>query len=250
MISRNEKRMNLTRFEPIVILTGAGISAESGIRTFRDSKGLWENHRIEDVASPEGFARNPSLVYDFYNQRRRQLREAAVQPNAAHVALSRLEQEWEGEFLLVTQNVDDLHERAGSRSLLHMHGQLKSALCRACGSRMEWEEDLCDASRCRECGSKASLRPDIVWFGEMPYEMERIIEALNRCRIFISIGTSGVVYPAAGFAREAWRAHRIEVNPQPSAVASDFHEHRIGPASREVPKLSNELLNESLPGRE
>lgn len=234
--------MNTTRFKSIVILTGAGISAESGIRTFRDANGLWENHRIEDVASPEGFARNPALVHEFYNQRRKQLEEASVRPNLAHEALTRLENEWEGNFLLVTQNVDDLHERAGSKKLLHMHGSLIKALCQSCETRTVWRERLSTQNRCSHCQRTSTLRPDIVWFGETPYHMETISHALGECELFVSIGTSGLVYPAAGFAREAWRARRIEVNLQATDISSLFHERRIGPAGVEVPKLVEELL--------
>lgn len=235
--------MNSTRFKSIVILTGAGISAESGIRTFRDANGLWQNYRIEEVASPEAFARNPELVHDFYNQRRRQLQEPNIQPNGAHHALARLEAEWEGDFLLVTQNVDDLHERAGSRKLLQMHGSLIRALCLSCDERFEWRKDMSTNEVCPKCRTTGKLRPDIVWFGEMPYHMEVILEALNSCDLFISIGTSGVVYPAAGFAREAWKARRIEINIQDTDVSPLFHERRVGPASVEVPKFVEELLN-------
>lgn len=220
-----------------MILTGAGISAESGIKTFRDANGLWENHRIEDVASPEGFQRNPVLVQQFYNQRRRQLHEPSVQPNAAHVALARLESEWEGDFLLVTQNVDNLHERAGSKRLLHMHGKLNSALCTSCEQRMEWIEDISSESNCRVCHARGTLRPDIVWFGEMPYFMESITDRLERCDLFLSIGTSGQVYPAAGFARQAAHAYRVEINLEPSKVSHAFHDHRYGKASEEVEKF-------------
>lgn len=150
--------MNLQRLKPLVILTGAGISAESGIRTFRAADGLWENHRIEDVASPEGFARNPKLVHEFYNQRRRQLHEATLQPNAAHYALAKLEAEWEGDFLLVTQNVDNLHERAGSEKLLHMHGSLLKAFCQACDERFEWAHDLSEQDICPRCKIKGQMR--------------------------------------------------------------------------------------------
>ncbi|MGE0525943.1 MAG: Sir2 family NAD+-dependent deacetylase [Bdellovibrionales bacterium] len=231
----------------IVILTGAGISAESGIRTFRDHNGLWENHRIEEVATPDGFARNPQLVQEFYNQRRRQLKEPSIAPNPAHLALARLEREWKGEFLLVTQNVDDLHDRAGNTHLLHMHGELLSALCLECRQRARWEADLSERDTCLACGRAGYLRPDIVWFGEMPYHMGRILEALCRCDIFLSIGTSGQVYPAAGFVREAVNAERIEVNKDPTDISDAFHEHRIGPAGREVPRLVEELLGSRAP---
>src|SRR5665213_1585221 len=214
------------RFKSLVILTGAGISAESGIRTFRAADGLWEDHRIEDVASPEGFVRDPVLVHRFYNLRRQQLFDPAVQPNPAHAALAQLEHEWEGDFLLVTQNVDDLHERAGSKKLLHMHGELKSALCQNCSTASPWISEMSAVDRCPVCKASGGLRPDIVWFGEMPYHMERIGEALESCEIFLAIGTSGKVYPAAGFVREAGSARRIEVNLEESDVSQAFHEHR------------------------
>lgn len=231
----------------IVVLTGAGISAESGIRTFRASDGLWEDHRIEDVAPPEGFARNPALVQRFYNERRAQLHSPALQPNAAHHALARLEREYGGEVLLVTQNVDDLHERAGSRALLHMHGELKSMFCTRSGERFRIEGDITPDLRCDCCATTGTLRPDIVWFGEMPYHMDEIDEALARCTLFLGIGTSGNVYPAAGFvsaAREAG-AHAIELNLEPSQVRTAFHEHRYGPATRVVPALVDELLRQA-----
>jgi NAD-dependent deacetylase len=234
--------MNLTIHKRLVILTGAGISAESGIRTFRAADGLWENHRIEDVATPEGFERDPALVQEFYNQRRRQLKDPAVQPNPAHHALARLESEWEGDLLLITQNVDPLHERAGSKRLLHMHGSLTKVFCQSCDQRHDWIDDLSQADQCPSCSGTGRLRPDIVWFGEMPYHMELIGRALEACEIFVSIGTSGLVYPAAGFAREARNAQRIEINLQGTEISSNFHEHRLGPAGAEVPKLVEELL--------
>ena len=234
--------MNQTRFKNLVILTGAGISAESGVRTFRDAHGLWENHRIEDVASPEGFFRNPQLVHQFYNDRRRQLLE--VTPNAAHFSLVELEENWEGNFLLVTQNVDDLHERAGSKSLVHMHGELLKIFCQNCHSKFEWHDDLTVEIQCMSCGKQKTLRPDIVWFGEIPYQMDFITSHLEAANIFVSIGTSGRVYPAAGFAQYAWKAKRIEVNLEKSDIANDFNEHLTGPASVEVPKLVRRLLTE------
>ena len=227
----------------IVILTGAGISAESGIRTFRAADGLWENHRIEDVATPEAFAHNSKLVYEFYNQRRAQLHSPTVAPNAGHLALAELESRWPGDFLLVTQNVDDLHERAGSKRLLHMHGELLSALCQYCYSRHPWTGPLSSNDECPGCSRRVSLRPDIVWFGEMPYHMEEIGPALHHCTVFVAIGTSGKVYPAAGFVSEAVRAaQRIEVNLQASDISTAFDRHLVGPASREVPRLVQELL--------
>lgn len=232
----------MNRFKSLVILTGSGISAESGIATFRASDGLWEEHRIEDVATPEAFERNPDLVHRFYNARRSKLQEAAIQPNAAHLALAKLEAEWEGDFLLVTQNVDDLHERAGSKNVIHMHGSLLKAFCAVCERRTEWREDLNRTHACSSCKAVGHMRPDIVWFGEMPYRMDEITEALHACDVFISIGTSGLVYPAAGFSQLAWKAKRIEVNLQSTGISPSFDEHHIGPASLEVPKLVEALL--------
>jgi NAD-dependent deacetylase len=220
----------------LVILTGAGVSAESGVPTFRDSNGLWEGHRIEQVATPEGFRADPALVHQFYNLRRAAL--ATVVPNAAHLALAELEKTWSGEFLLVTQNVDDLHERGGSQSLIHMHGELLKARCEACGAVHQWPGATGLESRCAECESVGRIRPHIVWFGEMPFEMDRIFEALERADVFLSIGTSGQVYPAAGFVTTARGAgaHCIEINATRTEISSAFHEHRIGPASVEVAK--------------
>lgn len=229
----------------IVILTGAGVSAESGVRTFRDNGGLWEDHRIEDVATPEGFARDPALVHRFYDARRAALRE--VDPSAAHKALARLEREWPGQVLLVTQNVDDLHERAGSTNLIHMHGELKSAWCRACDARMKWEKDLGGGPACRACTMAGTLRPDIVWFGEMPYRMDEIYAALAACNLFVSIGTSGAVYPAAGFVRQAREmgAQTLEINMEPSEGSLWFHEARHGAAGELVPAWVEEILGEA-----
>jgi len=225
----------------IVILTGAGISAESGIDTFRAAGGLWEQHRVEDVATPEGFARNPDLVLNFYDMRRAAL--ARVAPNPAHLALARLEREFAGDVLLVTQNVDDLHERGGSARVLHLHGELKSALCQACGMRSRWEQAMIDRPPCPVCQARA-LRPDVVWFGEMPYQMGRIYQALETCDLFVSIGTSGAVYPAAGFVAEARGAGArcLELNLERSEGSHLFHETRLGPASRLVPEWVAEVL--------
>lgn len=226
----------------IVILTGAGISAESGLATFRGPDGLWEGHRVEDVATPEAFARDPELVHAFYDARRARLGQ--VEPNAAHKALARFDAEWRGELLIVTQNVDDLHERAGAKRVLHMHGELKSAWCRACDARMKWEADMGDHPACPECGVAGRLRPDIVWFGEMPYEMERIDRALMDADLFVSIGTSGAVYPAAGFVQTAryCGAQTLEMNLDPSLASYTFHESRIGKASALVPAWVEEML--------
>jgi NAD-dependent deacetylase len=223
-----------------VILTGAGISAESGLRTFRAADGLWEEHRVQDVATPEAFHRDPALVYRFYNERRRSL--ASVQPNAAHLALARLEREWPGELLLVTQNVDDLHDRAGSRKLLHMHGELLKARCLACGAVHDCPGDLNPDNRCPDCG-RGQVRPHIVWFGELPLGMDRIYRALDRCDLFLAIGTSGHVYPAAGFvAAVGPDARTMELNLEPSRVASAFGESRTGKATELVPAFVEELL--------
>jgi NAD-dependent deacetylase len=225
----------------LVILTGAGVSAESGIATFRGPGGLWEGHRVEDVCTPEALARDPALVHRFYDLRRAALE--TVQPNAAHHALARLDAAWPGELLIVTQNVDDLHERAGAKRLLHMHGELRSALCAACGVRERWEEALPPESECPNCGMLA-LRPDIVFFGEMPYEMERIEAAIADADLFVSIGTSGAVYPAAGFVQTARHhgAATLEMNLEPSGGSHWFEESRMGPAGTLVPAWVDALL--------
>lgn len=233
--------------ERIVILTGAGISAESGINTFRDAGGLWENHRIEDVATPEAFQRDPHGVQSFYNRRREQLRDPAIQPNAAHRALAELEQALPGQVLVVTQNVDDLHERAGSRNVIHMHGELLKARCQSTETLVPADRDLDPALSCTVCGAAGCLRPHVVWFGEMPLEMERIYATLAGCERFISIGTSGNVYPAAGFVAEARAngAHTTELNLEPSEQLTAFHEHRHGRATELVPAYVRELLSDT-----
>lgn len=230
----------------IVVLTGAGISAESGIRTFRAADGLWEEHRIEDVATPEAFARNPALVQRFYNERRRQLQQPSIRPNAAHLALARLERQWPGDFLLVTQNVDDLHDRAGSHNLLHMHGELLKMRCTRSEQVFPISGDITPELACDCCRLTGTLRPHIVWFGEMPLYMEQIYAALGSCRLFLSIGTSGNVYPAAGFVREARAAgaHTVELNLEPSLTASAFAEHVHGPAGEVVPARIEQLLRD------
>jgi NAD-dependent deacetylase len=228
----------------MAILTGAGISAESGIKTFRGGNGLWENHRIEDVATPEGFSRNPELVQRFYNERRRQLQE--VSPNAAHAALAELEQGWPGPFLLITQNVDNLHDRAGSVSLLHMHGELMKIRCLACGQVSAWKNDVLPDSSCLACKATGKMRPHIVWFGEMPLELDKIGAFLRECNYFAAIGTSGHVYPAAGFVQ--WvppECHTIELNLEPSMVNSAFLESRKGPATKTVPAWVREMLSQA-----
>lgn len=223
----------------IVILTGAGISAESGIETFRAEDGTWAKHRVEDVATPEGFVRNPSLVHEFYNQRREAAK--AAQPNLAHQALAKLDAAHN--VLVVTQNVDDLHERGGSAHVLHMHGKLNSALCYSCGARSVAPETIDIHTPCPHCG-QPTLRPDIVWFGEMPYEMEVIWDAIAKADLFVAIGTSGNVYPAAGFAQDAKRrgVTTLEINLEPSLVANDFDDAIYGKATETVPKWVASLV--------
>lgn len=231
----------MTGIRNIVVLTGAGVSAESGVATFRGPGGLWEGHRVEDVCTPEALARDPELVHRFYDERRAKL--ATVQPNAAHHALARLDAEWPGELLLVTQNVDDLHERAGSKQLIHMHGELNSALCAECDAHVPWAGSLPPDTRCAACGAPA-LRPDIVFFGEMPYRMEAIDAALSRADLFVSIGISGAVYPAAGFVRTAryHSADTLELNLDRSEGSAWFAESRLGPAGTLVPEWVESLL--------
>ncbi len=232
----------------IVILTGAGISKESGLDTFRDQDGLWSKVRIEDVATPEAFERDPARVHEFYNARRRGLRNPNVQPNAAHRALAELEQHWRGEVLLVTQNIDDLHERAGSRNLIHMHGELLKTRCAHCGALDTRSDELSIELTCAGCREPGGLRPHVVWFGEMPLEMDRIYEALGRCGLFISIGTSGNVYPAAGFVQEIRSrpgARTVELNLEPSEGASHFEERHYGAATEIVPRYVRQLLAET-----
>lgn len=227
--------------QKIVILTGAGISAESGLGTFRAEGGLWAEHKIEDVATPEGFARDPKLVVDFYNARRAQAAEA--EPNAGHRALANLEAEFPGEVVLITQNVDDLHEKAGSQKVMHMHGALIGALCASCDNRWPAPMVMAPGDPCPQCESPTA-RPDIVWFGEMPYDMDEIFEHLSEADVFASIGTSGNVYPAAGFVAEARRhgADTIEFNLEPSLVGSQFNDIRIGPATQTLPAWVKEIL--------
>src|SRR5438270_1001251 len=234
--------MDFAGVRNIVVLTGAGVSAESGLATFRGPDGLWEGHRVEDVATPEAFRRDPALVHAFYDARRAKL--GTVRPNAAHQALARLDAEWAGELFLVTQNVDDLHERAGSKRLIHMHGENRKGWCLACGGRFPWDGPMGEGARCPGCGASGQMRPDIVWFGEMPYDMERIEEALRSCDLFVSIGTSGAVYPAAGFVQTAryCGAATLEINLEPSIGSMFFDESRIGKAGDLVPVWVEEVL--------
>lgn len=235
--------MDFSGVRNIVILTGAGVSAESGLATFRGPDGLWEGHRVEDVCTPEAYRRDPALVHAFYDARRAKL--GTVEPNPAHEALSRLDREWSGNLLLVTQNVDDLHERAGSKRLLHMHGELMSGWCLACDKRLAWPGPMGEEASCPECTTAGHVRPDIVWFGEMPYGMEGIDAAVQRCDLFVSIGTSGAVYPAAGFVQTAryCGAKTLEMNLEPSLGSYLFDETRTGPAGELVPAWVDEMLS-------
>jgi NAD-dependent deacetylase len=242
----SRQTVDLGSMKRIVILTGAGLSAESGIATFRDKGGIWSTVRIEDVATPEAFARNPARVHAFYNTRRRAA--VGVQPNKAHEALARLDAAWHrgeaGDLLIVTQNIDNLHEAAGAKRLLHMHGELGQAFCQHCETRVPVSVDLSAADRCGQCKKVGGMRPDIVWFGEMPYHMGRIESALAACDLFISIGTSGNVYPAAGFVAGARRAgaYTVELNLEPSEGADQFHDAIHGPATQVVPAFVDRLL--------
>ncbi len=231
----------------IVVLTGAGISKESGLDTFRDPDGIWATVSVEEVATPEAFARNPVRVHAFYNARRRGLLGDGVEPNAAHLALARLERDWPGETLLVTQNIDNLHERAGSKILIHMHGELLKARCEGCGAVMAWHQDMEMTTPCPGCEATGGLRVDVVWFGEMPFETDRIYQALGSCDLFVSIGTSGSVYPAAGFVQEARLngiARTVELNLEPSEGITLFHEADHGPATEVVPAFVDRVLRD------
>lgn len=232
---------DMSQIRNIVILTGAGISAESGIDTFRSAGGLWEQHRVEDVATPEGFARDPDLVLRFYDMRRAAIQEKL--PNAAHFALAELDAKWTGNLLIVTQNVDDLHTRAGARRVLHMHGEHLNAWCTSCDVRSRWTAPLIDRPLCPVCQAR-TLRPDVVWFGEMPYRMGEIYGALREADLFVSIGTSGAVYPAAGLVQKARELgiQTLELNLERSQGSALFHETRLGPATEVVPQWVAELL--------
>ncbi len=230
----------------IVVLTGSGVSAESGVATFRDRDGVWSKYDYREVATPQGFAANPVLVHEFYNARRRAL--PSVEPNAAHVALAELESELAsrgGRLTLITQNVDDLHERGGSKNILHMHGELLKAECASCAAVIACEEDLCVETECATCGRAGGMRPHVVWFGEMPRHMDEAANAIAAADLFVSIGTSGSVYPAAGFVAEA-RALNVpamELNLEPSENARLFNDARYGPATEVVPQWVRDMLN-------
>jgi NAD-dependent deacetylase len=232
-------------FGNIVILTGAGISRESGLDTFRDPHGIWAKVNVEDVATPEGFAQNPALVHDFYNSRRRQLLSGVIYPNDAHLALGNLQRSWKGKVLIVTQNIDDLHERAGSVGVVHIHGELLKARCSFCQTPTRHIEDLSTQARCPTCGASATMRPHVVWFGEIPMHMDTAQEAVEEADLFISVGTSGMVYPAAGFVEAARRAgaHTVELNLESSVHSSRFDEAVYGPATKVVKEYVEKLLS-------
>ena len=227
----------------IVILTGAGISAESGLGTFRDKDGLWTKYDLAEVATPEGYAADPTKVLEFYNARRRNCVEAVH--NAAHEALGRLQAAGQARVTLVTQNIDDLHARGGATDVIHMHGEILSALCAACGNRWGWTGDMTVTDACPACASPGAVRPDIVWFGEMPYHMERIYDAISDCDLFVAIGTSGQVYPAAGFVQDARLAgaETLEINLDPTDTSGLFDRHLTGPATQAVPAWVAEVLS-------
>ncbi|EQC43880.1 Sir2 family NAD+-dependent deacetylase [Bacteriovorax sp. Seq25_V] len=228
----------------IVILTGAGISAESGIMTFRDSNGLWENHSVYEVASPDGFQRDPELVHRFYNLRRQQLLSGEVHPNPAHLALSKLQEKFNGIVTIITQNVDDLHERSGSRNVIHMHGELLKMRCIETGRSLTIKKDIHATTPCPCCLKEGNLRPHIVWFGERPMHMDKIDTELHSCDLFVAIGTSGHVYPAAMFvdtARERG-VQTIEINLESTQISDSFDFHLVGNASVETEKFVEELL--------
>jgi len=234
----------MSNYQSIVVLTGAGVSAESGIQTFRAADGLWEQHRIEDVATPEGFMANPNFVHQFYNARRKQLLSDGIHANSAHAALAKLEQMFKGDFLLVTRNIDNLHEESGSQNVIHMHGELLKMRCRFTGAVFDTVEDITPEMHCTCCGKQGSLRPHVVWFGEIPLYMDQIEQALRKCDLFLSIGTSGQVYPAAGFVQQAnhYGAHTVELNLEPTSIKSAFDAHLYGKASSLLPDYVDELL--------
>ncbi len=240
--------MSCDQIGSIVILTGAGISKESGLSTFRDTDGIWAKVRIEDVATPEAFEKDPERVQEFYNARRRGFLSQSVQPNAAHQALADLERRWSKDLLVVTQNIDDLHERAGTRSLVHMHGELLKVRCARTGQVYPWRRDVTPEDACECCGSTGTLRPNVVWFGEIPFDLDRIYAALQCCSRFIAIGTSGQVHPAAGFvseARRGGRARMVLLNAEATDTSPLFDEQVLGPASRIVPEYVEKLLAEN-----
>ena len=234
----------MTEARNLFVLTGAGVSRESGLHTFRDPGGVWSQVKLEDVATPEAFEADPDRVHDFYNARRRHLLSAEVQPNEAHRALARLESAWPGDFLLVTQNIDDLHERGGSRNVIHMHGELLKARCTSCRSIFECRSDISRTTECALCGADGGVRPEVVWFGEMPLHLDRIFDAVGQSDLFVAVGTSGQVRPASDLVNEATRAGAltVELNLEASAGAACFDQCAYGPATEIVPEFVARLL--------
>ena len=232
----------------IFILTGAGISKESGINTFREKDGLWDNYKIEDVCTPDAFKRNPDLVNNFYNERKSQLKSPKIKPNEAHLSLAELEKNCSGEFLIVTQNIDNLHERAGSKKILHMHGSLEHAYCMYCNQKVVLNFKLSTSYKCRNCLNKGMVRVDVVWFGEQPKYLEEIYNFLEKTEVFISIGTSNNVYPAAGFIDYLNQLNKkifmYEFNLEETIKTSQFDQTYFGPATQTIPKFVEDLIND------
>lgn len=235
--------LNLGIKSNIVILTGAGISQESGINTFRDQKGLWHNYKIEEVATPEAYFKNPQLVLDFYNERKKHLLSSEIKPNAAHFALARLEHTFRGLVTIITQNVDNLHERAGSQNVIHLHGELLKVRCPHCQMVFECLDDISQSSTCISC-HKTGLRPHIVWFGEEPHHMNQCLSLLDSADLFLAIGTSGVVYPAASFVRHCPDATKIEINTEETSISHLFHQTLLGPATIKVPEIIDFIIDQ------
>lgn len=234
-----------SQYQNIVVLTGAGISAESGLATFRSSNGLWNNHKVEDVASVEGFARNPALVHDFYNNLKTEVQTA--KPNPAHLSLTKLQQAFPGQVSIITQNVDTLHEKAGNQNVYHIHGQINQAVCLNCGQVLESWGDVDTETICPHCQIMGMMKPNIVFFGESLLCMDKVEELLRKCHLYISVGTSGVVYPAAGFVQTVkyYGAQTIEFTMEPTANNYLFDRHIFGPAGQTLPPYIDEIINQA-----
>ena len=231
-------------YRNIVFLTGAGISAESGIKTFRDQGGLWEGHRVEDVATVSAFTRDPNLVHTFYNKRKEQLFSGQVKPNKGHFSLAKLEKDFAGKISIITQNVDNLHEKAGSKNILHMHGELGKIRCMKSNTIYSAEGPVNTQSICLCCNESSHLRPHIVWFGEMPFYLLEIETLLSQCDLFVAVGTSGQVQPASAFVQIAkgQGAFTIEVNLASTVVSQEFDDHLLGKVTEQLPKLVEQIL--------
>ena len=229
----------------IFVLSGAGVSKESGIKTFRESDGLWENYKIEDVCTPQAFLTNPELVNNFYNDRKKQMNDPKIKPNNAHIFISKLEEKFFNNFMLVTQNIDNLHEKAGSKKVYHMHGSLEKKICMLCNYTSRFDKDISTEQICENCNEKGKVRVDVVWFGEMPKYLDKIYDFLEKVDIFISVGTSSLVYPAAGFIDYVKlrnkNAKLIEFNIEKTSKSILFDQVYIGKASTTIPKFVNSL---------